>query len=61
MFFKNSNLYIYLKELSAEQKEYRDLARKFAQEEIIPKAAHYDKTGEVNNNCHESRFLSLLL
>lgn len=26
----------------------RDVARKFAIEEIIPKAAHYDKTGEVN-------------
>lgn len=33
-------------ELSAEQREYRDLARKFAAEEIIPKAAHHDKTGE---------------
>ena len=25
----------------------RDLARKFATEEIIPNAAYYDKTGEV--------------
>lgn len=33
-------------ELTAEQKEMRDVARKFAIEEIIPKAAHYDKTGE---------------
>jgi len=25
----------------------QQLARKFAREEIIPNAAHYDKTGEV--------------
>ena len=34
-------------DLSSEQKEYQDLAKKFAREEIIPKAAEYDKTGEV--------------
>lgn len=28
------------------QKEIQELARKFTKEEIIPKAAHYDKTGE---------------
>jgi acyl-CoA dehydrogenase len=33
-------------ELTDEQKEFRDLAKKFAQEEIIPNAAHHDKTGE---------------
>ncbi|KAM7298035.1 hypothetical protein ISCGN_018665, partial [Ixodes scapularis] len=33
-------------ELSDEQREYQNLARKFAREEIIPKAAHHDKTGE---------------
>lgn len=33
-------------ELNDEQKEYQQLARKFAQEEIIPKAAYHDKTGE---------------
>ncbi|XP_048777329.1 medium-chain specific acyl-CoA dehydrogenase, mitochondrial-like [Ostrea edulis] len=33
-------------ELSDEQKEYRDLARKFCREEIVPSAPHYDKTGE---------------
>ncbi|CAF0744410.1 unnamed protein product [Brachionus calyciflorus] len=33
-------------ELTEEQKEYQQLSRKFAVEEIIPKAAHYDKTGE---------------
>ncbi|CAF4598651.1 unnamed protein product, partial [Rotaria sp. Silwood1] len=33
-------------ELTPEQKEIQLLARKFAKEEIIPNAAHYDKTGE---------------
>lgn len=33
-------------ELTKEQQEYQQLARKFAQEEIIPVAAHHDKTGE---------------
>lgn len=32
--------------LSDEQQQLQDLARKFAKEEIIPKAAHYDETGE---------------
>uniref|UniRef100_A0A1B0GHS4 Acyl-CoA dehydrogenase/oxidase N-terminal domain-containing protein n=1 Tax=Lutzomyia longipalpis TaxID=7200 RepID=A0A1B0GHS4_LUTLO len=32
--------------LTDEQKEMQELARKFAREEIIPKAAHHDKTGE---------------
>ncbi|XP_037560537.1 probable medium-chain specific acyl-CoA dehydrogenase, mitochondrial isoform X1 [Dermacentor silvarum] len=36
----------YCFELSEEQKEYQNLARKFAREEILPKAAHYDRTGE---------------
>lgn len=33
-------------DLTDEQREFQDLARKFAKEEIIPKAAHYDKVGE---------------
>jgi len=33
-------------ELSPEQKDYLQLARKFTLEEIIPVAAHHDKTGE---------------
>lgn len=33
-------------ELTNEQKEYQLLARKFAREEIIPKAKHHDLTGE---------------
>jgi acyl-CoA dehydrogenase len=32
--------------LSDEQKQLQDLARKFAKEEIIPRAAHHDETGE---------------
>jgi acyl-CoA dehydrogenase len=32
--------------LSDEQKELRDLARKFTLQEVIPKAAHHDLTGE---------------
>ncbi|XP_023223673.1 medium-chain specific acyl-CoA dehydrogenase, mitochondrial-like [Centruroides sculpturatus] len=33
-------------QLTPEQEEYQQLARKFCREEIIPKAAHHDKTGE---------------
>ena len=33
-------------DLSDEQKQYKSLALKFAKEEIMPKAAHYDQTGE---------------
>lgn len=33
-------------DLSPEQKQIQETARKFAREEIIPKAAHLDKTGE---------------
>ncbi|GIY21920.1 medium-chain specific acyl-CoA dehydrogenase, mitochondrial [Caerostris darwini] len=33
-------------ELTAEQKEIQAMARKFAREEILPKAAELDKTGE---------------
>jgi acyl-CoA dehydrogenase len=32
--------------LSEEQKQLQDLAREFAQNEIAPKAAHHDETGE---------------
>ena len=39
-------------EISDEQKEFRDLARKFAREEIIPVAPHHDRTGEVSNVLH---------
>ena len=60
-------------ELSPEQKEYQETARKFAREEIIPRAAEYDRTGEVslpdvcvvetrmeNQPCGSSLYPSLL-
>jgi hypothetical protein len=59
LLFKN-NLF---KELTPEQKEFQLLARKFAQEEILPKAAHHDKTGEVSLRfivCLNSTFAILL-
>lgn len=49
-------------ELSADQKELQQLARKFAKEEIIPHAAHYDKTGEypwpIVKKAHEVGLLN---
>ncbi|XP_015210897.2 medium-chain specific acyl-CoA dehydrogenase, mitochondrial isoform X1 [Lepisosteus oculatus] len=33
-------------DLTDQQKEFRETARKFAREEIIPAAPHYDRTGE---------------
>ncbi|XP_049602747.1 medium-chain specific acyl-CoA dehydrogenase, mitochondrial [Syngnathus scovelli] len=33
-------------EFTDQQREFQQLARKFAREEIVPHAAHYDKTGE---------------
>jgi hypothetical protein len=32
--------------LDDDQREYMELARKFTREEIVPKAAHHDETGE---------------
>lgn len=32
--------------LNDTQREFQDVARKFAREEVIPVAAQYDKTGE---------------
>ena len=34
-------------ELTDQQKEFQELSRKFAREEIVPVAAEYDRTGEV--------------
>lgn len=49
-------------ELSEEQQGIEDLARKFAREEILPKAAHYDKTGEfpwdIFKKAHEIGLLN---
>lgn len=38
------NLILY--KLFLEQREMQELARKFTKDEIIPKAAYFDKTGE---------------
>lgn len=35
-------------ELTPEQKEYQELARKFSREVIKPVAAKYDQSGEVS-------------
>ncbi len=40
------NLLLLISELTPEQREVQELARKFAREEIIPVAAHHDRTGE---------------
>lgn len=32
--------------LSDDQKQLQEIAKKFAKEEIIPQAAHHDKSGE---------------
>eukprot|EP00948_MAST-09A_sp_MAST-9A-sp1_P002075 g2075.t1 len=39
--------------LTDEQQAYQDLARKFAREEMIPKAAELDKTGEYPHEIFE--------
>lgn len=33
-------------QLTSEQRDLQQLTRKFAREEIMPKAAYYDRTGE---------------
>ena len=37
-------------EFTDEQKEMQQVARKFTQDEIIPKAAYHDQTGEVTKH-----------
>lgn len=49
--------------LTPEQQALKDLARKFSREEIAPKAAHYDQTGEfpwdLLKRAHELGLLSV--
>merc|ERR1712098_980506 len=49
--------------IAPEQQEYLDLAEKFTKNEIIPVAAHYDKTGEypwpVLKKAHETGLMNL--
>ncbi|GFY46092.1 medium-chain specific acyl-CoA dehydrogenase, mitochondrial [Trichonephila inaurata madagascariensis] len=48
-------------ELSAEQKEIQEMARKFAREEILPKAAELDKKGEYPKDIiHKAWELGLI-
>lgn len=35
-------------EMTEQQKEFQQLARRFAREEIVPAAAAYDRSGEVS-------------
>lgn len=42
--------------LTDEQREFQDLARKFTKDEIIPKAAHYDKVGEYPRDIVQKAF-----
>lgn len=41
-------LHVWPTELTDQQKEFQQLARKFAREEIVPHAPTYDKSGEVS-------------
>ena len=47
--------------LSEEQKQFRDLAREFAEKEIVPKAAYHDDTGEyLMEICRQAWELGLM-
>ena len=52
-------------DLTDEQTSIRDMVRKFAREEIAPKAPHHDKTGEypwdILKKAHELGILTLHL
>lgn len=56
------SLYLIFIALSDTSRELQELARKFAREEIIPKAAEYDKTGEypwdIIKKAHELGILN---
>lgn len=48
-------------ELSDEQKQFRNLAQEFAQNEIAPRAAHHDRTGEFPHDiCKKAWELGLM-
>ncbi len=44
--------YVFISDLNETQKQYQSVALKFAKEEIAPKAAYHDKTGEVLFDNH---------
>uniref|UniRef100_A0A673K4W7 Acyl-CoA dehydrogenase/oxidase N-terminal domain-containing protein n=1 Tax=Sinocyclocheilus rhinocerous TaxID=307959 RepID=A0A673K4W7_9TELE len=41
-----NTLFLNLTELTDQQKEFQEVARKFAREEIVPAAPSYDRSGE---------------
>ena len=47
--------------LTSDQKEYQDLAIKFANNEMFPKAAHHDETGEFAHSIFEKAWSAGLL
>ena len=48
-------------EFTDEQREIQQVARRFAKDEIIPKAAYHDQTGEVADQCTIAIFCLLWL
>ena len=44
-------VWLFCLEFTNEQREIQQLAQKFTQDEIIPKAAYHDQTGEVTDLC----------
>lgn len=42
-----NTLFLNLTELTDQQKEFQEVSRKFAREEIVPAASSYDRSGEV--------------
>ena len=48
-------------ELTDEQKEYQQVARKFGREVVKPVAAEYDKSGEVSIACYFSKLAETAL
>ena len=51
--------------LTEEQQSYQDMARKFAREEVAPRAAQYDRDGkyprELINKAHELGIMTMHL
>ena len=41
------SVWFYCAEFTDEQREMQQVVRKFVQDEVIPKAAYHDQTGEV--------------
>lgn len=52
--FRTVSKTLLIADFSEQQQQFQQAALKFAKEEIIPKAVHYDKTGEVETNLHKT-------